>query len=37
MVKGTIHKDRHHIPLDTLTIKKHKAKIRRNIRERKNT
>ena len=38
MMKGTIHKkDRHHKLLDTLTTKKqaHKAKIRRNIREKK--
>ena len=36
----TIHKeDRHHKPLDILTTKKqiHKAKIRRNIREKKKT
>ena len=38
MIKGTIHKkDSHHKLLDTLTTKKqtHKAKIRRNIREKK--
>ena len=36
MVKGTIHKeDRHHKPLDTLTRKIHKAKIRKNIGEKK--
>ena len=37
MIKGTIHKkDRHHKTLDTLTneeTKIHKAKIRRNMRE----
>ena len=35
MIKGTIHKeDRHDKPLDTSTTKK--AKIRRNIKEKKN-
>ena len=36
MIKGIIHKeDRHHKPLETLTTKKQKAKIRRNKREKK--
>ena len=38
MIKGTIHQeDRHNKPFDTLITKKqiYKAKIRRNIREKK--